>query len=159
MPRVFEGALCAGDLRFGIVASRFNEFIVHYLVRGALQCLGTYGADTGRVDVVWVPGAFEIPTAAARLAKSGRYDAVICLGAVIQGETSHFDHVAGEVTRGVGAVGRETGVPTMFGVQTTETLEQAVARSNDGEGNKGWEAALAAIEMVSALALWQSGSA
>lgn len=159
MPRVFEGALCARDRRFGVVAARFNEFLVQSLVKGAVSCLGSYGADTESVDVIWVPGSFEIPTVAHQLAQSGRYDAVICLGVVIRGETSHYEFVAGEVARGVAAIGRETGVPTLFGVQTTETMDQALARCCDGEGNKGWEAALAAIEMVGVLESWKRGRA
>ena len=159
MPREFEGSLCAGDLRFGIVAGRFNEFVVHYLVRGAVACLESFGADSDHVDIVWVPGSFDISTVAMQMAKSGRYDAVVCLGAVIQGETSHWDYVAGEAARGIAEVGRETGVPTVFGVLTTSTVEQALARSRPGEGNKGWEAGLAALEMASALEAWRLGRA
>jgi len=159
VPREFEGDLSAGDRRFGIVAGRFNEFVVHYLVRGAVACLESYGADPDCVDVVWVPGSFDIPTAAMLMAKSGRYDAVICIGAVIQGETSHWDFVAGEAARGIAEVGRATGIPTIFGVLTTTTVEQALARSRLGDGNKGWEAGLAALEMAGVLQAWKAGGA
>ena len=146
-----EGNLSAGGRSFGVVASRFNDFIVSALLDGALDAVGRHGGDPGSVDVVWVPGSFEIPVAAKRLALSGRYDAIICLGAVIRGATAHFEYVAGGVASGVSAVALETGVPVIFGVITTETIEQAIERAGTKLGNKGFEAATAAIEMADLL--------
>jgi len=146
--RVFEGKLLAQDLRFGIVVARFNDFICDRLVGGALDALKRSGADEGDVDLFKVPGAFEIPLAAKKVALAGRYDAVICLGAVIRGSTPHFDYVASEVSKGVALVGLETGIPATFGVLTTDTLEQAIERAGSKAGNKGFEAAMAAIEMA-----------
>ncbi len=143
-----EGNLSAAGRSFGIVASRFNDFIVRALLDGALDAVGRHGGDLGSVDVVWVPGSYEIPVAARQLALSGRYDAVICLGAVIRGATAHFEYVAGGVASGVSAVALETGVPVIFGVITTETIEQAIERAGTKLGNKGFEAATAAIEMA-----------
>ncbi|MDA0746148.1 MAG: 6,7-dimethyl-8-ribityllumazine synthase [bacterium] len=157
MARVFEGKLEAGGKRFGIVVSRFNAFIGKELLSGAKDCLVRHGADPDAVDVAWVPGSFEIPLVAKKMAESGEYDAVICLGAVIRGSTPHFDYVANEVSKGVAAVSLETGVPVMFGVLTTDTIEQAVERAGTKAGNKGWDAALGAIEMVSLLASWDEG--
>lgn len=151
MHNTLEGKLVANGLRFAIVVSRFNEFITGKLVGGALDCLLRHGADAGQVDVAWVPGAFEIPLVAQRLAASARYDAVLCLGAVIRGATPHFEYVAAEVSKGVAQVGLATGLPVIFGVITADTLEQAIERAGSKAGNKGWEAALAAIEMANLL--------
>jgi 6,7-dimethyl-8-ribityllumazine synthase len=145
---IFEGNLLAQGLRFGIVVSRFNDFICDRLLGGALDALQRSGADEGQIDVYKVPGSFEIPLAAKKAAASGRYDAVICLGAVIRGATPHFDYVANEVSKGVAGVGLETGIPVTFGVLTTDTLEQAIERAGSKAGNKGWDAAMAAIEMA-----------
>ena len=149
MPNILEGQLTAAGLRVAIVASRFNDFITSKLVGGAVDTLVRHGADDGAIDVVWVPGAFEIPLLAQRLATSGRYDAVICLGAVIRGATPHFDYVAAEVAKGVGQVGLAAGIPVLFGVLTTDTIEQAIERAGSKAGNKGSDAAMAAMEMVS----------
>jgi 6,7-dimethyl-8-ribityllumazine synthase len=143
-----EGHLTAAGRSFGIVASRFNDFVVRRLLDGALDAIRRHGGDLGSVDVVWVPGSYEIPLAARRLALSGRYDAVICLGAVIRGATAHFDYVAGGATSGISSVGLEANLPVIFGVITTETIEQAVERAGTKMGNKGFEAAVAAIEMA-----------
>ena len=145
---VFEGFLSGEGLRFAIVVSRFNEFIGSKLLSGALDCLTRHGADSANVDVAWVPGAFEIPLIAQRLAGTKRYDAVICLGAVIRGSTPHFDYVSGEVAKGVAKVQLDTGVPVIFGVLTTDTIEQAVERAGTKAGNKGWDAAVSALEMA-----------
>ena len=148
MSRNFEGHLSAQGFSFAIVLSRFNEFITTKLLEGALDALMRHGADPDKIDVVKVPGAFEIPVTAERLALSHRYDAVICLGAVIRGATPHFDYIAGEAARGVAATALKTGVPTIFGVITADTIEQAIERAGTKLGNKGFEAALAAIEMA-----------
>ena len=145
---VFEGFLKGEGLRFAIVVSRFNEFIGSKLLSGARDCLTRHGVSETQVDVAWVPGAMEIPLIAQQLAKSDRYDAVICLGAVIRGSTPHFDYVAAEVSKGVAQVQLETGVPVLFGVLTTENIEQAVERAGTKSGNKGWDAALSAVEMA-----------
>lgn len=144
----FEGRLVAGDYKFGIVVSRFNEFISKNLLSGALDSLKRHEAADDNIDVAWVPGSFEIPLVAQKLAVSGKYDAVICLGAVIRGSTPHFDYVAAEVSKGVARVGLETGVPVTFGIITADTLEQALDRAGAKAGNKGWQAALSAIEMA-----------
>lgn len=151
MPNTLEGHLVAGDARFGVVVSRFNEFVTRALLDGALDALRRHGADLDAVDVAWCPGAFEIPLVAQRLAESGRYDAVICLGAVIRGATDHYDHVAGGVTAGVAEAARRSGIPVLFGVLTVDTIEQALERAGTKAGNKGAEAARAAIEMVDLL--------
>lgn len=147
-----SGKLQAGDGRFGIVVGRFNETITRQLLAGARDCLVRHGVDDDRIEAVWVPGAWEIPVAARAMARSGRFAAVITLGAVIRGATPHFDYVAGGVASGVGSVALETGVPVIFGVLTTDTIEQAVERSGTKAGNKGWDSALAALEMVDVLA-------
>jgi 6,7-dimethyl-8-ribityllumazine synthase len=134
-----------------VVAARFNELVTRKLVQGALDGLRASGVSDDDVDVAWVPGAFELPIVARRLAGSGVYDAVVCLGAVIRGETPHFDHVATQAAAGVREAGVATGVPVIFGVLTTDTLEQALARAGGDHGNKGWDAALAALEMASLL--------
>ncbi len=146
--KIFEGKLLAQDLRFGIVVSRFNDFICERLLGGALDAVKRSGGSEEKIDVVKVPGAFEIPLLAKKMACSGRYDAVICLGAVIRGSTPHFDYVANEVSKGVAQVGLDTGIPIGFGVLTTDTLEQAIERAGSKAGNKGWDAAMAAIEMA-----------
>lgn len=143
-----EGKLAANGMKFGIVASRFNEFIVSKLIGGAEDALLRHGADENNITLAWVPGAFEIPTAAKQMALSGKYDAVICLGAVIRGATSHYDYVCNEVSKGIAHVSLETGVPVMFGIVTTENIEQAVERAGTKAGNKGFDAAVSAIEMV-----------
>ena len=148
-PRVVVGALDGRGLRVAIVVSRFNDFISERLLHGALDCLVRHGVVDGDLTVVHVPGALEIPVTARRLALSKRYDAIICLGSVIRGETSHYDQVCAEVARGVAAAALESGKPVTFGVLTTETLHQAIERAGAKGGNKGWDAALAAIEMVS----------
>jgi 6,7-dimethyl-8-ribityllumazine synthase len=147
-----EGMLTADGLRFGIVIARWNEFISGKLLDGALDAIRRHGGDAAAVTVAWVPGSFEIPLAAQRLARSGRFDALVCLGAVIRGATDHYQFVASEVTKGVAQVGLETGVPTIFGVLTTDTIEQAIERAGTKAGNKGFEAAVAAIEMANLLA-------
>ncbi|BDV43295.1 6,7-dimethyl-8-ribityllumazine synthase [Geotalea uraniireducens] len=146
MPRFIEGKLDASGLRFGIIVSRFNSFIGERLLEGALDALVRHGADAAEVDVVRVPGAFEIPLTAKKLAQAGGYDAVICLGAVIRGATPHFDYVAAEVAKGVAHVSLETGVPVAFGVLTTDSIEQAIERAGTKAGNKGFDAAMTAIE-------------
>jgi len=147
----YEGALTANGLRFAIVVARFNSFITEKLLQGALDALRRHGADASAIDVAWVPGSFEIPLVAKKFAKSGRYDAVICLGAIIRGATVHFDYVCSENAKGIAAVGMETGVPTIYGVVTTDTIEQAVERAGTKAGNKGWDAAVSAIEMANLL--------
>jgi len=149
--KVFEGKLIAEGLRFAIVVSRFNDFIGERLLGGALDALMRSGAREQDVEVFKVPGAFEIPLVAKKLARSGRYNAVICLGAVIRGATPHFDYVANEVSKGIATVSLETEVPVTFGVLTTDNLEQAIERAGSKAGNKGWDAAVAAIEMANLL--------
>ena len=146
--RVFEGKLLAKGLKFGIVVSRFNDFIGERLLGGALDALQRSGAEDADIDVFKVPGAFEIPLLAKKVAATGKYDAVICLGAVIRGATPHFDYVANEVSKGVASAGLDAGVPISFGVLTTDTIEQAIERAGAKSGNKGWDAAVAAIEMA-----------
>ncbi|HEU4793091.1 MAG TPA: 6,7-dimethyl-8-ribityllumazine synthase [Nitrolancea sp.] len=149
--RTFEGMLTGRGRRFGIVVSRFNQFIGTRLLDGAVDGLLRHEVDRDAIDVAWVPGAFEIPLAASRMARTGSYDAVICLGAVIRGATPHFDYVSAEVSKGIASVGLETGVPVTFGVLTTDTIEQAIERAGAKSGNKGFEAAMTAIEMVNLL--------
>lgn len=146
--RKIEGNLVAKDMKFGIVAARFNEFIVSKLVSGAEDALLRHGADGDNITLAWVPGAFEIPFAAKQMAHSGKYDAVICLGTVIRGSTSHYDYVCNEVSKGVASIGLESGIPVLFGVLTTENIEQAIERAGTKAGNKGYDSAMAAIEMV-----------
>lgn len=146
---LLEGKLVAPEgMKVGVIATRFNEFIVSKLLDGALDGLVRHGVDEDNVTVVWVPGAFEIPTIANRMAKSGKYDAVICLGTVIRGQTSHYDLVCNEVAKGIAQVSLGTGIPTLFGVVTTENIEQAISRAGTKAGNKGYDCALSAIEMV-----------
>lgn len=149
--RVMEGQLVAEKLKFGIVVSRFNEFISSRLLSGALDTLKRHGAKEEEIEVAWVPGAFEIPLAAKKMAKSGKYDAVICLGAVIRGSTPHFDYVSNEVSKGIASVSLETETPVAFGVLTTDNIEQAIERAGTKSGNKGSDAALTAIEMANLL--------
>lgn len=149
--RAFEGQLVGQGLRFGIVAARFNGGVTHHLLEGALDALRRHGVAPDAIEVAWVPGSFEIPLVARRLAGSGRYDAIICLGVVIRGATPHFEYVAAEASRGIAAASRETGIPVIFGVLTTDTLEQALERAGTKAGNRGWDAALAAIEMANLL--------
>jgi 6,7-dimethyl-8-ribityllumazine synthase len=151
MARVVEGALQAKGMRFGIVVSRFNDFINRRLLDGALDALARHGAEEGMITVARVPGSFEIPLMAKKLAASGTYDAIICLGAVIRGATPHFEYISSEVTKGIAQVALESGLPVSFGILTTDTIEQAIERAGTKSGNKGWDAALAAIEMVNVL--------
>ena len=146
--KILEGQLLAEGLKIGIVVSRFNEFITSKLLSGAEDTLRRHGANEDDITVAWVPGAFEIPLIAKKMAKSGKYDGIICLGAVIRGATSHYDYVCNEVSKGVALVNMETEVPTAFGVLTTENIEQAVERAGTKAGNKGSDAAMAVIEMI-----------
>ena len=148
MPKIIEGKLDAKGLRVGLLVSRFNSFISDRLVEGAVDALLRHGADKEAIDIVRVPGAFEIPPAAQQMAKSGRFDAIICLGAVIRGATPHFDYVSAEVSKGIASVSLEAGIPVAFGVLTTDTIEQAIERAGSKAGNKGFDAAMAAIEMA-----------
>jgi 6,7-dimethyl-8-ribityllumazine synthase len=148
MGRLFEGNLVAVGLKIGIVVARFNSLITSQLLEGARDALLRHGVAADSIDVAWVPGSFEIPVIAKRLASSGRYDAVICLGAVIRGSTPHFDYVAAEVSKGVAAAGFQSGIPVIFGVLTTDTTEQAIERAGVKAGNKGYDAAVTAIEMA-----------
>lgn len=148
MPKTIQGDMTAKGLKFGIVAARFNDFITSKLLDGAIDALQRHGAAEGDIEVVRVPGAYEIPLAAKMLTQSKKYNAVICLGAVIRGATPHFEYVSAEVSKGVAAVSLETGLPVIFGVLTTDTIEQAVERAGAKSGNKGWDAALSAIEMA-----------
>jgi 6,7-dimethyl-8-ribityllumazine synthase len=151
MAKTFEGKVIAEGLRFAVIVSRFNDFISARLVEGAVDALVRHGADKEEINLFRVPGAFEIPQTAKKLAQSGRYDAVICLGAVIRGATPHFDYVAAEVSKGVAAVALESEIPVTFGVLTTDNIEQAIERAGSKTGNKGWDAAMAAIEMANLL--------
>lgn len=147
----FEGNVVAKNLRVGIVVARFNDFITSKLLGGAIDCLKRHDVDDKSIDVAWVPGAFEIPLIAQTMAKSGKYDAVLCLGAVIRGATSHYDYVCNEVSKGIAQVSMQTGVPVMFGVLTTDNIEQAIERAGSKAGNKGYDCAAGAIEMVNLL--------
>jgi len=146
--KTIEGKLDGKGLRFGIVIARFNEFISGKLLSGCLDGLNRHGADEKKIDIVWSPGAFEMPLLAKKLAQSEKYDAVICLGAIIRGATPHFDYVAAEVAKGIAQVSIDTGMPVIFGVLTTDNIEQAIERAGTKGGNKGFDAALAAIEMA-----------
>lgn len=148
MPKLFEGNLLGKGLKFGIVIARFNEFITNRLLGGALDALSRHGVEDQDIEVAWVPGAFEIPLAALKMASAKKFDAVICLGAVIRGATPHFDYVASEVAKGVAKVGLDTGLPVIFGVITADNIEQAIERAGTKAGNKGWDAASSAIEMA-----------
>ncbi len=146
--KIFEGKLVSENIRVGIVAARFNEFIVSKLLSGALDGLSRHNVRDSDIEVAWVPGAFEIPLIASKMARSGRYDTVICLGAVIRGSTSHYDYVCSEVSKGIAQVSLSSGIPVMFGVLTTENIEQAIERAGTKAGNKGYDAAMSAIETV-----------
>ncbi len=148
MPEILEGRISAEGFRFAIIVSRFNDFISSKLVEGAMDALKRHGGDEEQICLVKVPGAFEIPLAAKKLAESGRFNAIICLGAVIRGSTPHFDYVAAEVSKGIALVALESKIPVTFGVLTTDNLEQAIERAGSKSGNKGWDAAIAAMEMV-----------
>jgi 6,7-dimethyl-8-ribityllumazine synthase len=143
-----EGSLNASHLKVAIVSGRFNEFITSKLLGGAIDCLQRHDINPAHIDEIWVPGAFEIPLVALTLAESKKYDAVICLGAVIRGSTSHYDYVCSETAKGISQANLKTGVPVIFGVLTTDTIEQAIERAGTKAGNKGWESAMAAIEMA-----------
>ncbi len=146
--RTFEGKFISADIRIGVVAARFNEFITNKLLSGALDGLKRHDISEDSIDTAWVPGAFEIPLIASKMAKSGDYDAVICLGAVIRGSTTHYDYVCSEVSKGIAHISLDTGIPVMFGVLTTENIEQAIERAGTKAGNKGFDCAVGAIEMV-----------
>ncbi len=148
MNKIYEGQLIADKYRFGIVVSRFNEFISNKLLGGALDALQRHGAQSDNIEVAWTPGAFEVPLVAQKMARTKKYDAVICLGAVIRGSTPHFEYVSSEVSKGIAKVSLETEIPVIFGIVTTDTLEQAIERAGTKAGNKGWDAAVAAIEMA-----------
>ncbi len=152
MPKIVEGRLSAEGFRFAVIVSRFNDFICSRLMEGATDALIRHGCDEDKIFIIRVPGAFEMPLAARKLAQAGRYDAVICLGAVIRGATPHFDYVAAEVSKGIAHVALESEIPVTFGVLTTDNLEQAIERAGAKSGNKGYEAAMAAIEMVNLFA-------
>ena len=145
---VLEGKLVAEGMKIGIVCARFNEFITSKLLGGAMDALVRHGVADSDVDVAWVPGAFEIPLAAQKMAATGKYDAILCLGAVIKGSTSHYDYVCAEVSKGIATVSLESGIPVMFGVVTTDNIEQAIERAGTKAGNKGYDCALGAIEMI-----------
>ncbi len=149
--RILEGNVVAEGIKIGIVAARFNEFIVSKLISGAQDACIRHGVRDEDIDLAWVPGAFELPIIAQKMAESGKYDAVLCLGAVIRGATSHYDLVCAETSKGIATVGLKTGVPTLFGVITTDTIEQAIERAGTKAGNKGYDVACSAIEMVNLL--------
>lgn len=151
MSKIYQGMLLGKGLKFALVVSRFNEFISKKLLEGAQDALIRHDVTADNIDIAWVPGAFEIPLVAKKLAQTKKYDAVICLGAVIRGNTPHFDYIAAEVSKGIATVGLETGVPVTFGVLTTENIEQAVERAGTKDGNKGFDAAINAIEMANVI--------
>lgn len=157
MPHVIEGTLSAKGKRFGLVVSRFNDFITDKLTGGAIDALTRCGAAPEAIDIVKVPGAFEIPLVAQKMAAAKRYDAIICLGAVIRGATPHFDYVSAEVSKGIAQVAMASGVPVIFGVVTTDTIEQAIERAGTKAGNKGWSAAISAVEMANLMAQVERG--
>lgn len=148
MAKIIQGDFVGNGKKFAVVVSRFNEFITSRLLDGAIDCFVRHGVNDNDIDVFWVPGSFEVPVTALRVAKSKKYDGVVCLGAVIRGETPHFDHVAGESAKGISQIGLTTGVPVIYGIITTETIEQAIDRAGARTGNKGAEAAIAAVEMA-----------
>jgi len=151
MPKIIKGKLDAKGKSFGIVISRFNEFVSQKLLDGALDCLFRHNAEEDKITIAWTPGAFEIPYIASKMADSKKYDVVICLGAVIKGETPHYDYIAKEVAKGIAEISLRTKIPVIFGVITTDNLEQAIERAGTKAGNKGWDAALSAMEMVDLL--------
>lgn len=146
--KVLEGIYCGKELKVGIVASRFNEFITSKLIGGAEDCLKRHGVEDDNIALAWVPGAYEIPMVAKKMAESGKYDAIICVGAVIRGSTSHYDYVCAEVSKGIAQVALATEIPVLFGVLTTDTIEQAIERAGTKAGNKGYDCAMSALEMV-----------
>ena len=148
MSKLFEGMLLGKGLKFGLVVSRFNEFITKKLLEGAQDALLRHGVNQGDIEIAWVPGSFEIPLVALKLAQTKKYDAIICLGAVVRGGTPHFEYIAGEVTKGIAKVGLDTGLPISYGIITADTLEQAIERAGTKEGNEGFKAAVKAIEMA-----------
>ena len=152
MPKVHEGQLNAKGRTFGIVVSRFTDLVTTRLLDGALDCIKRHGGDDDNIEVAWVPGAFELPIAAQKLAATGRLDVVMCLGAIVRSDTPHFDYVAGESAKGIARVGLDTGVPVIFGVITADTVDQAVQRAGVKAGNRGWDAAMNAVEMASLMA-------
>ena len=156
-PKVHQGMLTADGFRFAIVASRWNDFLTSKLTEGALDALERLGANEQSIEIFKVPGAFELPLTAQKVAASGRFDAVICIGTVIRGETSHFEHIAGEAAKGISQVAMQTGVPVLFGIVTAETLEQAINRAGVKAGNKGFEAAMSAVELVNLYAVMDGG--
>lgn len=151
MTKVIEGALSAKGVKFGIVVSRYNDFINKRLLDGALDALSRHGAEDEHITVVRVPGSFEIPLMAKKLADSGQYHAILCLGAVIRGATPHFEYISAEVTKGIAKVSLDSGIPISFGILTTDNIEQAIERAGTKSGNKGWDAAMSAIEMVNVI--------
>ncbi len=151
MPNIIQGQLNAKGRKFGIIIARFNEFITQKLLTGAYDCIERHGGDLNNVDVIWVPGSFEIPILAKKIAESKKYDAVICLAAVIRGGTDHYEYVASEVTKGIAQVSLQTGMPVIYGVLTCNSIEEAIERAGTKHGNKGWEAALTGIEMVNVM--------
>ena len=155
--KTFEGKLVSEDIKVGIIVARFNEFVTSKLLSGALDTLTRHEVKEENIQVAWVPGAFEIPLIASKMAESGKYDAVICLGAVIRGSTSHYDYVCSEVSKGIASVSLKSGIPVMFGVLTTENIEQAIERAGSKAGNKGSECAQGAIEMVNLIREIQKG--
>ena len=148
MNKIYEGKLVSDKAKYCIVVSRFNEFIGNKLLSGSLDCLQRHNVSDKEIDVVWTPGAFEIPAVARKVAETKRYEAVICLGAVIRGSTPHFEYISAEVSKGIAQVALQSGIPVIFGVITADTIEQAIERAGTKSGNKGWDAALSAIEMV-----------
>lgn len=158
MANIYQGTLIGTGIKIGIVVSRFNEFITSKLLSGALDALVRHGVNENDIDIAWVPGSFEIPITADKLAESGKYDAVICLGALIRGATPHFDYIAAEASKGVAQVGLKTGVPTIFGILTTDNIEQAIERAGTKSGNKGSDAAISAIEMANLFKQLKTGS-
>lgn len=155
MAKIHEGKMMAKGKNFGIVVSRFNDFISQKLLDGALDALRRHDADEERIEIFWVPGSFEIPCVARKMASSKKYDAILCLGAVIRGDTPHFDYIASEVAKGIAQTSLSTGVPTLFGIITADNLEQAISRAGTKDGNKGAQAALSAIEMVNLLPMME----
>lgn len=151
MPEHIQGTLTAENGKFAIIVGRFNQFVCQNLLEGALDCLYRHQARQENITIFWVPGSFEIPLAAQKAAESGKFDAVICLGAVIRGATPHFEYISSAVSKGVASVALKTGIPVIFGILTTNTIEQAIERAGTKSGNKGWDAALSAIEMVNLL--------
>ena len=146
--KVLEGNYCGKGLKIGLIGSRYNEFIVSKLIGGAEDCLTRHGVESDDISLAWVPGAFEIPVIAKKMAESGKFDAIICLGAVIRGATSHYDYVCNEVSKGVAQVSMTSGIPVLFGIVTTDTIEQAIERAGTKAGNKGYDCAMSALEMI-----------